>query len=79
TAAAVRGIADTFARSPVSRVRWLVQMAITVAAGLAAGAAASRLLRDAARGKRGGEPTTADPGPRPARNGPIWVATTDSR
>ena len=46
TAAAVRGIADTFARSPVSRVRWLVQMAITVAVGLAAGAAASRLLRD---------------------------------
>ena len=46
TAAAVRGIADTFARSPVSRVRWLVQMAITVAAGLAAGAAASSLLRD---------------------------------
>ena len=46
TTAAVRGIADTFARSPVSRVRWLVQMAITLAAGLAAGAAASTLLRD---------------------------------
>jgi hypothetical protein len=46
TTAAVRGIADTFARSPVSRVRWLVQMAITVAAGLTAGAAVSRLLRD---------------------------------
>ncbi len=46
TAAAVRGIAGTFARRPVSRVRWLVQMAITVAAGLAVGTAASRLLRD---------------------------------
>jgi hypothetical protein len=46
TAAAVRGIAGTFARSPVSRVRWLAQMAITVAAGLAAGTAASMLLRD---------------------------------
>jgi len=45
----VRGITGTFARSPVSRVRWLVQMAITVAAGLAAATAAtaaSRLLRD---------------------------------
>jgi hypothetical protein len=52
TAAAVRGIADTFARSPVSRVRWLVQMAITVAAGLAAGTAASRLLRDGYPGSR---------------------------
>jgi hypothetical protein len=46
TAAAVRGIAGIFARSPVSRVRWLAQMAITVAAGLAAGTAASMLLRD---------------------------------
>jgi hypothetical protein len=45
TAAAVRGIAGTFARSPVSRVRWLAQMAITVAAGLAA---ESRLLWAAA-------------------------------
>jgi hypothetical protein len=45
TAAAVRGIAGTFARSPVSRVRWLAQMAITVAAGLAGGTAASMLLR----------------------------------
>jgi hypothetical protein len=44
-AAAVRGIAGTFARSPVSRVRWLAQMAVTVAAGLAAGAAASMLVR----------------------------------
>src|SRR5581483_313625 len=43
TAAAVRGIAGTFARRPVSRMRWLVQMAITVAAGLAVGTAASRL------------------------------------
>ncbi len=42
-AAAVRGIAGTFARRPVSRVRWLAQMAATVVAGLAAGAAASVL------------------------------------
>jgi len=42
----VRGIAGTFARSPVSRVRWLVQMAITAAAGLAGGTAASMLPRD---------------------------------
>jgi hypothetical protein len=45
TVAAVRGIGDTFAHSPVSRARWLAQMAVTVAAGLAAGVAASMLLR----------------------------------
>ena len=45
TAAAVRGIAGTFARSQVSRVRWLAQMAITVAAGLTAPATAASMLR----------------------------------
>ena len=45
TAAAVRGIAGTFARSPVRRARWLAQMAITVAVGLAAGTAAGMLAR----------------------------------
>jgi hypothetical protein len=48
----VRGIAGTFARSPVSRVRRLAQMAITLAAGLAAGTAASTLLRDGYPGSR---------------------------
>ncbi|HEX8006625.1 MAG TPA: hypothetical protein VF482_09390 [Trebonia sp.] len=45
TVAAVRGIGDTFARSPVNRAHWLTQMAITLAAGFAAGATASMLLR----------------------------------
>jgi hypothetical protein len=51
-AAAVGGIAETFARSPVRRVRWFVQMAIAVAAGLAAGTAAGWLLRGGYRESR---------------------------
>ena len=51
TVAAVRGIGETFARSSVNRARWLTQMAITLVAGLAAGATASMLLR-------GGDPET---------------------
>ena len=43
--AGVRGIGDTFAHTPACRVRWLAQMAITLAAGLAAGAATNVLFR----------------------------------
>jgi hypothetical protein len=45
TVAAWRGINDTFAHTPANLARWLAQMAITLAAGLAAGAAANLLLR----------------------------------